>query len=445
MDKIYVVTDLGPGDGGKGGIVHALANKAGASVIIKRGGAQGSHGVRTSSGESFNFSQWGCGTLEGIPTYLSEQMIISPVGLHNEAEALKRLSIRDPFMLLSCDPRCIVATPYHKIASQVEELLRKDNPRGTVGTGVGQAYRMWHSPEKDMVLRACDLLDGLTISSKLLKQRDYYRAYYGGLDNDSVLPDEDVDLLNENLDLLCDDKFFEYCCDLFADIGKKLYFQSMKETLLLSDGQAIVECSHGVLTDAEVGLRPHVSAIRTLPCFTEKMLRDAGYAGEIIHYAVHRAYEIRHGAGPMPTYDPSFTARMLSGSHKEENRWQGIVRAGPLDYNLLRIAVARCNPETKFDGICLTWFDQILANDRVWSRCFNYENIPKDGEPCSDFLMRAIPKVKDHCFRAPISTRELISFVHDEMYSELGIPLKILSIGPTEQDKIFCSKYLKEE
>ena len=25
MDKVYVVTDFGPGDGGKGGIVHALS------------------------------------------------------------------------------------------------------------------------------------------------------------------------------------------------------------------------------------------------------------------------------------------------------------------------------------------------------------------------------------------------------------------------------------
>ena len=68
FERIYVVTDLGPGDGGKGGIVHALSRKIDASIVIKRGGAQGSHGVRTSNGESFNFSQWGCGTLEGVPS-----------------------------------------------------------------------------------------------------------------------------------------------------------------------------------------------------------------------------------------------------------------------------------------------------------------------------------------------------------------------------------------
>ena len=144
MDKVYVITDFGPGDGGKGGIVHALscAQDDEVNLIIKRGGAQGSHGVRTSYKESFNFSQWGCGTLEGIPTFCSEQMIISPVGLRNESEALKRLGITDPFMLLNIDPNCICATPFHKISSQLEELLLGKNPRGTIGTGVGRAYRM---------------------------------------------------------------------------------------------------------------------------------------------------------------------------------------------------------------------------------------------------------------------------------------------------------------
>lgn len=449
MQVVYVVTDLGPGDGGKGSIVHYLAHAHHADVVIKRGGAQGSHGVRTSSGESFNFSQWGCGTFEGIPTYLSNQMVISPVGLHNEAEALRRLGFYDPFKLLTCSPYCIVATPYHKIASRLEELLRKNSPRGTVGTGVGQAYRMYKELGDSMTMRARDLKDRELIFTNLSLQLHYYRDKYAGIFPSDCLP-QDRELFAKNLDLLHDDDFLTYCCNLFANVGKKLNFKDLDE-ILIANNSAVVECSHGVLTDAEEGLKPHVSAIRTLPEFATTMLRSAGYNGEIRHYAVHRAYEIRHGAGPMPTYDPKFTARMLPDSHKDANRWQGAVRAGALDYNLLRYAVAKC--DTKFDGICLTWFDQILANDRVWSRCFSYENAPSDGESYTDFLRRAFPKIRDKHFRIPISTSELVGFVHDELYGELQIPLKILSIGPTEQQKILCSKrkilcskmYLKEE
>src|ERR1700722_14199898 len=111
--KVYVVPDLGPGDGGKGGVVHKIAQMMRAHTVIKRGGAQGSHGVRTSKGQEFAFSQWGCGTLDGIPTHLSEQMIISPEGLLNEGASLRyRHGIYDAFSLLTVDEEALCTTPF---------------------------------------------------------------------------------------------------------------------------------------------------------------------------------------------------------------------------------------------------------------------------------------------------------------------------------------------
>ena len=60
--KAYTVTDLGGGDGGKGGVVHKLCSLRKPHTVIKVGGAQGHHGVTTSRGEQFAFSQFGCGT-----------------------------------------------------------------------------------------------------------------------------------------------------------------------------------------------------------------------------------------------------------------------------------------------------------------------------------------------------------------------------------------------
>lgn len=437
LEQIYVVTDLGPGDGGKGGIVHALSRKIDASVVIKRGGAQGSHGVRTSNGESFNFSQWGCGTLEGVPTFLSEQMVISPVGLGNESEALKRLGIYDPFKLLSVDPSCICATPFHRISSQLEELLLGENPRGTIGTGVGQAYRMYNALGEEATIRASELQDREVVRRKLQRQLDCYRERYARISTDDGLPG-DTELIAENLSLLHDDGFLPYTLDLFENIGKKLRFMSLSE-VVKGDGSAVVECSHGVLTDAETGLKPHVSAIRTLPKFTTEMLRSAGYNGKIINYAVHRAYEIRHGAGPMPTYDPEFTTQMLPGSHKDENRWQGIVRAGALDLNLLRYALGTSS-ETKLDGLCLTWFDQVLASGRIWPLCVSYKNAPANSEPYAEFLKRAEPTTIEYSIKKPISKRELFEFVGNTLDGFINVPLRLLSIGPTELDKISSNK-----
>ena len=434
LNTIYIITDLGPGDGGKGGIVHALTAKHNASIVIKRGGAQGSHGVRTSDGRSFNFSQWGCGTFEGIPTYLSDQMVIMPVGLDNEAKALQEIGIADPWKLISVNPNCIVTTPYHRISSQFEELLRGKNRRGTIGTGVGQAYRMAQNFGSAYTIRASELTDFKIISKKLRMQLTYYRDKYRkthlGADG---LPG-DATLFSELISLLFDDNYLPFIESLFLRIGEKLNLKELSEIINTHEGIGIVECSHGVLTDAETGFKPHTSAIRTLPKFTEEMLRSSGYNGKTIHYGVHRAYEIRHGAGPMPTYDPDFTGKMLPGSHKENNRWQGEVRIGALDLNLLNHALDSCK-DTQFDGLCLTWFDQITAVGDVWPICTKYKNQQETNEELCDFLLRANPSIEN--FKITKDQNMLFSEVQKVLSPYVTTPLKVLSIGPTETQKLY--------
>lgn len=437
LDKIYVVTDLGPGDGGKGGIVHALAKKKHASVIIKRGGAQGSHGVKTSDGKSFNFSQWGCGTFEGIPTHCSPQMVIAPIAMLNEAKALQEVGVSNPWNLIAVDPSCICTTPYHMISSQFEELACCDDPRGTIGSGVGQAYRMSMEDGGTMTIRASDLSNVSTIRSKLTLQADYYRNKY--LYFSPKLTPEDLVLYNENMNLLFDPGYFDFMFDKFVEIGDRLNIVDLNEIIQDYTGVGIVECSHGVLTDAETGFKPHVSAIRTLPCFTSQMLLDAGYNNEVIHLGVHRAYEIRHGAGPMPTYSEEFTEMLLPGSNKEENRWQGKVRTGPLDMVLLKRAIDVCKETgTVFDGICLTWFDQILKNNRKWVTCMEYYQTPAEGESYTDYLKHADPSRAAVHFINPISTKDLFQFAGQVLRNNgIDPPLSILSVGPTEVDKIY--------
>ncbi len=125
-DKIFVVTDDGPGDGGKGGVVHKITTMMHVHTVVKVGGAQGSHGVCTSRGERFAFSQWGCGTLEGIRTHISSQFVILPEGLLNEAEALRyQHGIYDVFLLLTIDESAFSATSFHGIDSRLKDLVEK--------------------------------------------------------------------------------------------------------------------------------------------------------------------------------------------------------------------------------------------------------------------------------------------------------------------------------
>ncbi len=467
ISTIYIVTDLGPGDGGKGGIIHSLAKETNASLIIKRGGAQGSHGIKTSDGKTFSFSQWGCGTIDNIPTFLSSQMVISPLAIEQEEKALReRINIPDPYDLLFVDHDCICASPYHRIASQLEELKLGNSPHGTIGSGIGQAYRLDLESLHKLTLFSRDLINEEVVKSKLHGQRDFYRDKYFNLynqfrdldldsdmlesiaiDNDGSeleVPIDDARLFKDNLLLLFEDEYFYFIVEHSLAVGKKLKIRPLRDVLSKYSGVAIVESSHGVLTDAKTGIVPHVSAIRTLPNFTQDMLRIAMFNGRIYNIAVHRAYEIRHGAGPLPTYDRDFTDNMIPNSHKMDNRWQGSVRAGALDINLIKHAIDSC--QIKFDGIAITWFDQFLfqTDDKVsnWPICTGYDSERRDSEELVDYLKRVKPIIKDHPFRNSLVDEEaMLKFVSDTLSQYIDIPLWILSTGPTEVEKLYSRNF----
>lgn len=449
---IIIVFDLGPGDGGKGGVVHKLATHHLAQMVIKVGGAQGSHGV--SAGEhKFAFSQWGCGTLEGIRTHLTPQIVICPEGLLNEADGLKYVGVTNAFDLLTCDERAICATPYHGIVSRLQELARGNKPRGTIGTGVGEAYRdsLVH-PE--LAIRASDLKRNLT--NILAKIREYCIEKLRPIINGEFLPQDRI-AADEDIELLLDPEFLNHNVWRFKQAGSQLNVVDcdyLKRNIFDYGYNAIVESSHGVLTDSEYGFWPHVSAIRTLPSFTHKMLRDAGCVDNIATVGVHRAYTVRHGAGPIPTADPSMNDDLLPGSHKDENRWQGKIRVGPLDFVLLRYAIEVCGP---IDSLAVTWFDQICLN-KVWRICDRYAGISDEffhsphrirtfnGEQsqlnkyqqqlCRS-LFNVVPEISS--IAVPDSVEEQYRLCNRVLYEKLGIPVSLVSFGPTARDK-----YMKE-
>lgn len=453
--KVYVVTDLGPGDGGKGTVVHKIATMMRAHTVIKRGGAQGSHGVQTSGGDKFAFSQWGCGTLEGIPTHLSAQMVIAPERLLIEADSLRyQCGIYDAFSLLTVDEEALCATPFHGIASRINELARGDNPRGTVGTGVGEAYREYRRRPTDAIkardLTSSDLRERLRCVRERIQADLQYTIEFEFLKEDRAT-------LAEEVSLLYDDRFLDFVVSKFEMAGKLVNVVSrdyLGGAILPREGVAIVESSHGVLTDRVMGFHPHTSAIRTLPSFTHGLLQDAGHTGEIINIGVTRSYAVRHGAGPMPTADPKDADLLLPSSHKDNNRYQGQVRVGPLDFVLLRYALAACGGPDAFDGLAMTWFDQIQANGS-WKQCRRYRGA-KDAEfflPNGDIrvvsnpspqhqfalgqqLSKCHPEVMATPVMANVSQEVLFDFCAEVVQAQAGVPVRMVSFGPTELDQI---------
>lgn len=457
-NKIYIVTDLGPGDGGKGGVVHKTSYMMRAHTIIKVGGAQGSHGVVTSAGERFAYSQWGCGTFEGIRTHLSLRIVISPEGLLNEGDALRyQHGVHNAFDLLTVDQRALCTTAYHGIASRLKEMARGSNPRGTIGTGVGEAYRsLERFPE--LAIRARDLsrpdLKDLLAVIREQQLRDLSSIIQG-----EFLPDDRAEAKKE-IGLLYNDALLNYIVERYREVSERVKIVDpdyLRREILSQDGVAVVESSHGIITDHFHGFYPHVSAIRTLPCFTHAMLKEAGYDGQIVNIGVHRAYEIKHGAGPMPTDDPTMAENLLPGSNKDENRYQGKARVGPLDLNLLRYAIEVCGGPTAFDGLAITWFDQIQVNG-AWHLCDHYRNADdrtyfsptgtikvrrgtdaeqlEYQESLGKQLLRCVPEITTHAVSSVAERDNLYALCADVLMEKLGVPVRMVSFGPTEQDKI---------
>ena len=457
-NKVYVVTDLGPGDGGKGGVVHKIATMMRAHTIIKRGGAQGSHGVCTSRGEHFAYSQWGCGTLEGIKTHISNLMIVSPEGLLNEADALKyRHGIHNAFSLLTVDQQALCATPYHQISSRLKEMARGNNPRGTIGTGVGEAYR-YQAQFPELAILAQDL-SRADLRDLLAASREQIRDDLSPVIQGEFLPEDQDDVKKETA-LLYDDSYLNLTVQRFRQVAKQAKIVDpcfLGDEILTQDGVAVVESSHGVLTDHYAGFHPHTSAIRTLPSFTQGMLDEAGYGGQVVNIGVTRAYAYRHGAGPMPTADPKMAERLPGGSHKDENRYQGKYRAGAFDAVLLRYAIEACGSPTAFDGLAITWFDQ-MQNDAVWRICNSYDGtddpdyfLPtgeikvrrgtdprqlEHQEALGQKLLQCTPVITDKEVNPAASREELYECCSETAQALLNIPVRMVSLGPTEQDKL---------
>ncbi len=454
IEHIIIVTDLGPGDGGKGGVIHALVNREPTSLILKFGGGQGSHGVVTDGGLKFAFSHWGCGTLENIPTMIAPSFIVIPHAIINEAKALMDIGIKDPFALLSIDPEAICATPFHQIASRLYELAHGDNPRGTVGTGAGAAYRLYQQHGDALTLRMKDLRLPEVVDQKLHSIICYYQKELVDFKVNFAerFLEADRELANEQLELLYDDAngYQEWTMSVYAKLMEtNLHLQSLTKVLHQYDGLAIAECSHGVLTDSEVGFRPHVSAIRTLPKFVRQTILDAGFVGRFTNLGVTRAYAIRHGAGPLPTERKDLAERLIPGSYKLDNRWQGNVRVGSLDFNLLKYAVWACDGPERFDGLCITWFDQIMENGK-WLISSGYDNedpelfryscrkgITEFARPlAATDLQNAIPE--NYVYDVSNCTiQSVIEICCKKFLEELKIPVCMISFGANDQNKIF--------
>ena len=451
--RAVIVTDIGYGDAGKGTTVDYFARQAVSPVVIRHnGGPQAAHNVVTEDGRHHTFSQFGSGSfVPGVQTYLSRHMLINPRNMFPEAEHLIELGIQDIWERISVDRDAMIITPWHCEANQLRERARGSSRHGSCGQGVGEvmADALEH-PE--LVIRVRDIqTSAIYRKLEVLRQHklEQLRQSFGAAD-------VQADAWRAFVDPLLSGRLVRE----YRHWASRVTIVDRTHLKLLADRHdtLIFEGSQGVLLDEWRGFHPYTTWSTTTHANATALLSEIDFAGEVTRLGVMRAYATRHGAGPFVTEDAS-----LEPSLKEyfngTGLWQGAFRYGYLDMLAHRYALAACG-ET--DALVMTGLDRMRALPN-WYVCDGYRLNGSRPDAAASFDMQPdgllssikLGPYRDLSYQARLTElllscspvyrrihqmtgeplREQIHCYLQTTEDRLGLPISLVSFGPTAADK----------
>jgi len=352
----HIVVDLGFGDSGKGKVVDYLTRRLKAKLVVRfNGGAQAAHNVVTPEGLHHTFSQWGSGTLVApdVLTLLGPDVAIHPTAMQAEAEILQDIGQREPLPRLMVDRRCLVTTPFHQALNRMRELRRAEERHGSCGVGFGETVRM--DREEGLRVRVLDVVgDRVALVAKLREIRQSALKEALGWPELPTLARHRF--ARRWYSLLFDRGSVDLAADLFRRVFSMVRVAETEEVLRKHEGHVIFEGAQGVLLDEVFGFAPHNTWSTT----------TGGNAARYRHLfervsivGVTRAYPTRHGAGPFPTEDAQLS-QVLADPRNQANPWQGAIRTGWFDPELLRYALLACEAtQAPIERLAVTHLDAI--------------------------------------------------------------------------------------
>lgn len=345
MRAAIVTVGLGFGDEGKGAVVHHLADKFSADLVVRySGGCQAGHNVETADGLQHTFSQFGSGSLAGVPTYLGPQVVVDPVSMHREAQALQRLIGYSPYGELAVHPDCLVTTFYHMALNRARELVRGRHAHGSCGMGVGAAREDYIKHGRD----ALTIEDLLGSRRRVIRKLDLLRQR-------TLIALDELDFGSiGHGDELVDDCLQSSPLQIASRLMTRAAPIHLSAVMPVRDASLVVfEGAQGTLLDEWHGFHPHTTWSDVTANPAHELIDASSGFDEVMTLGITRAFTTRHGAGPLPTYNAELTSQ-LDDPNNRNGRWQGAMRVGWLDLVLLRYA-AEVN---QVDAYAVTWLDQ---------------------------------------------------------------------------------------
>ena len=439
MQQAFLTVDLGFGDAGKGSIVDFLTRTYDAHTVVRyNGGAQAGHRVVTAGAHPREhvFAQFGSGTLAGAATHLSRFMLLDPLAMLEEGKHLNELGV-DAFGHTTIDEQALVITPFQRAVNRLKELMRGRQRHGSCGIGIGETMADFLQ-YGERVLFAGDLRHPHVLRAKLRFLRTINLAKMNIL-----LPElsEDEEVRRE-LDPLVSD-WSDWLVDVYGDFAQRAQIVpgAYLHSILRHPGTVIFEGAQGVLLDEWNGFHPHTTWSTTTLEYADGLLGEAGYGGEQHRIGITRAYATRHGAGPLVTEDAAL-AQLLPDACNSFGAWQQGFRAGWLDLVMLRYALEVVG---RLDMLAVTCLDRIAAvpQPRVCRRyqcgAATMERIARSPVPRSLAYQEKLTHMLATC-QPILEPMEDGAALVELVATELGVPVGLISVGPTAEDKSFVEQ-----
>ena len=415
--KVDVLLGLQWGDEGKGKIVDVLTPRY--DVVARfQGGPNAGHTLEF-GGERYVLRSIPSGIFQGGKiNIIGNGVVLDPLLFKEEAEALAAHG-HDIHKQLYISKKAHLIMPTHRVLDQANEAAKGTGRIGTTGRGIGPTYTDKISRNG---LRVGDLLDDFNRKYAAAKRRheNMLRAMNYGYNL--------VDIERPWLEAL------EYLK------GFRLIDSEHVVNEYLAEGRSVLaEGAQGTMLDIDFGSYPFVTSSNTIcaGCCTGLGVAPRNI-GEV--YGIFKAYCTRVGSGPFPTELNDTTGNaMCERGHEFGSVTGRRRRCGWIDLVALRYAIM-------IDGVTqlIMMKSDVLDTFETIKACVAYRI---NGEETTRFPFDAtgaepiyaeLPGWKTDMSHMksedefPEEFNAYLTFLEEE----LGVPVKIVSVGPDREQTI---------
>ena len=413
--KVDVLLGLQWGDEGKGKVVDVLTPKY--DVVTRfQGGPNAGHTLEF-EGQKYVLRSIPSGIFQGgKKNIIGNGVVLDPVLFRQEAESLAA-SGHDLTKQLCISKKAHLILPTHRVLDAAYEAAKGD---AKIGKGIGPTYT-------DKVSR-----NGLRVGDVLYHFEDKYAA--AKKKHEAILK-----ALNYRYDITeLEKEWFEAIAYL-----KRFQLIDSEHVInnLLEEGKSVLaEGAQGTMLDVDFGSYPFVTSSNTICAGACTGLGVApGNIGEV--YGIFKAYCTRVGAGPFPTELFDETGEKLCALGHEFGAVTGRKRrCGWIDLVALKYAVMinGVSQLIMMKSDVLDSFDTIKA-------CVAYKI---NGEETDEFPFDICDGVEPVYVEIPGWKTDMTQMTSEDEFpeefnayvsfleEELGVPVKIVSVGPDREQTI---------